>query len=69
MNRLNIILKNKISNLRCIDHNSVPIVRINEGKLNFDCCCDSFKEKAKDVIAKAAKDFIESELRSVLKGR
>ena len=69
MNKLNIIIKNKISNLRCLEHNSSTTVKINGDKINFDCCCDSFKKKAEEVITKTTKEFIQSELKNAFNGR
>lgn len=68
MNKLHIALKSKIRNLRCAEHNQQTEVKIIGDKMSFDSCCDSFKNKAKDVINKVTKDFIESELKNAFKG-
>jgi|JI9StandDraft_1071089.scaffolds.fasta_scaffold1427232_1 hypothetical protein len=69
MNKLQISIKNKINSMRCAEHNQQPDVKISGDKINFDCCCDSLKENIKKVIAKATKDYVESELRNALDGR
>lgn len=69
MNKLNNTINSKIKNMRCIEHNQQTEVKTTGDKLSFSCCCDSFKENIKKVIAKATKDFIESELRSAFNGR
>jgi hypothetical protein len=68
MNRLHVALKSRINNMRCSEHNQQTEVKITGDKISFDCCCDSFRNKTKDVIAKVTKDFIETELRNAFKG-
>jgi hypothetical protein len=67
MNKLQTSIKNKINSMRCSGHNQQPEVKISGDKINFDCCCDSFKYKTTDAIAKVTKDFIKSELKGGLK--
>jgi hypothetical protein len=69
MNKLNNTIKSKINGMRCIEHNQLTEVKTTGDKLSFSCCCDSFKENIKKVIAKATKDYAESELRNALSGR
>ncbi len=68
MNKLQTSIKNKINSMRCSEHNLKPDVKTLGDKISFDCCCDSFKENIKKVIAKATKDYAESELRNALSG-
>lgn len=67
MNKLQTSIKNKINSMRCFEHNQQSEVKISADKISFDCCCDSFKDKTKDAIAKVTKDFIKSELKSAFK--
>ena len=67
MNKLQTAIKNKINSMRCSEHNQKPEVKISSDKISFDCCCDSFKNKTKDAIARVTKDFIKSELKSAFK--
>lgn len=67
MSKLQTSIKNKINSMRCSEHNQQPDVKISGDKISFDCCCDSFKAKTKDAIAKVTKDFVKSGLKGVFK--
>ena len=69
MKKLQIAIKNKINNMRCVEHNQQAEVKITNDKISIDYCCDSFKKKAEVVITKVTKDLIKSELKNAIKKR
>lgn len=55
----------------CVEHHTHPEVTVRGDQLKFKCCCEKFKatliERSKTLIANAAKNDIERQLKNLFK--
>lgn len=67
MSKLLEAVKAKTKNMSCSVHNQKTEIKITGDKINFECCCDTFKSKIVDVSGKTYKEFSENELKNMFK--
>lgn len=68
MNKLQEALKSKISKMHCTVHDKKAEIKTSGDNISFDCCCDSFRQRIKEVMKETTELFVSSELKNIFKG-
>jgi hypothetical protein len=59
-------VKNRLERLTCFTHREHPGVRIVGSKLQFECCCDNFKNKCLEETQRALANEAEKTISDTL---